>query len=232
MIQNTKAYTSIGDFMRHIRLRLLVVTIGLYGVTLTGCVENAVLNDNIIFEESANISESLSMQDKVDEYDLQNDKLTLEPVPMSVEGVRKLAEKGSSLSLEDFGGYNAYEETISTGNSYERTYSFMYKGRPMCLRLYASDKPGVNEGLANYLDSVVVFPKEFLGLRTFENELEFDGTCADIRNGNIDHILDGQVPITDYVQISLPEGFELSDYQFWLGTRGGAYQSYLGAEHI
>ena len=67
---------------------------------------------------------------------------------------------------------------------------------------------------------MVVFRSDFFHLATSE-AYDYTGACADLRSGNLMHILEGTITIEDYITCELPIGLRYGRFQYWLGTRGG-----------
>lgn len=139
---------------------------------------------------------------------------------LTPEKLEMLAAKHGSLSLEDFEPYLDLSSLETNGSLWE-TVEFTYNGKKMYLRVSASDKDIAAAPYEGDLDGAVVFSEEFLGLETLEQQYAYEGSCADIRSGSLQHILDGAVVMEDYLTVTLPEGFEQSDFKFWMGSHGG-----------
>ena len=140
---------------------------------------------------------------------------------LTSEVIVALAAKHGALSIEDFTPYLDLTPLKERGSLWE-IVEFTYNGEPMCLRISASDKSIAAAPYEGELDGAYVFHKEFLELETMEQEYAYAGSCADIRSGNINNILNGTVKMEDYLTVSLPEGLVQSDFKYWMGSHGGA----------
>jgi len=148
---------------------------------------------------------------------------TAESIGLSKEAVQALAKKRGMLSLEDIEQYVGQIVFDPQTGSVYKNYFFEYDGIPTCLRIVASDGSIASKPYSSCLDSAILFRQDFLDLDTEESELLYEGTCGDIRHGDITHILDGNITMDDYLACNLPDGYSLSDYKYWIGTHGGAY---------
>lgn len=136
--------------------------------------------------------------------------------------IARLAAKHGELSIEDFAPYLDLTPLKEQGSLWE-TVEFTYMGETMYLRISASDKSIAAAPYEGELDGAVVFHKEFLELETMEQEYVYIGSCADIRSGNLSHILNrSAVKMKDYLTVSLPQGLVQSDFKYWMGSHGGA----------
>ncbi len=140
--------------------------------------------------------------------------------PLTAEVVEALSAKHGGLILEDFELYIDLSSLQEEGSLWQ-TLEFSHKGKNMYLRVSASDKKLVAAPYKGDLDGAVVFQKEFLELDTLEQEYSYKGSCADIRSGNLEHILNGTVEMEDYLTVTLPEGLAQSGYKYWMGSHGG-----------
>ncbi len=175
---------------------------------LSGCAEKPAENSGS--ETADTRRENTEMGDA----DAEDGTLTPEKLEM-------LAAKHGSLSLEDFGPYLDISSLETNGSLWE-TVEFIHNGKKMYLRVSASDKDIAAAPYEGDLDGAVVFSEEFLGLETLEQQYAYEGSCADIRAGSLQHILNGTVAMEDYLTVTLPEGFVQSDFKFWMGSHGGA----------
>ena len=140
---------------------------------------------------------------------------------LTPEVIAALAAKHGALSIEDFTPYLDLTPLKERGSLWE-IVEFTYNGEPMCLRISASDKSIAAAPYEGELDGAFVFHKKFLELETMEQEYAYAGSCADIRSGNINNILNGTVKMEDYLTVSLPQGLVQSDFKYWMGSHGGA----------
>lgn len=149
---------------------------------------------------------------------------------LTTEVIEALAAKQGDLTIEDFAPY--FDLTpLEEGGSLWDTLEFTYNGEPMYLRLSASNKDLALAPYEGALDGAVIFHKEYLDLETLDQEYAYQGSCADIRSGDIMHILNGTVRMEDYMTVSLPEenvgeepwqqGVAQSDFKYWMGSHGG-----------
>lgn len=157
--------------------------------------------------------ESITTDEKINEE-------AKEPIGLSKEAVLTLAKK-ENLSIEDIEEYVGSID-LQTGSFFEN-YLFDWDGIPVALRVIASDGSVASKPYDNILDNVVLFKQDFMDLDTQEKEMSYEGTCADIRHGDIEHIISGNIPMSDYLDIKIPNGYTLSNYKYWIGTHGGAY---------
>ena len=135
--------------------------------------------------------------------------------------IARLAAKHGELSIEDFAPYLDLTPLKEQGSLWE-TVEFTYMGETMYLRISASDKSIAAAPYEGELDGAVVFHKEFLELETMEQEYVYMGSCADIRSGNLSHILNrSAVKMEDYLTVSLPQDLVQSDFKYWMGSHGG-----------
>ncbi len=147
---------------------------------------------------------------------------------ISLEVIEQWARKGSALTVRDFEPYIEFDMDALRGGSEEGEIPFVYENTPYYLRVTAEGEADAASLDECRLVSAVLFPEEFLRLRSWEDEYEFDGACADIRSGNLEHILDGEIRMTDYLICELPADAVCSGFKHWLGTRGGA--AFINAE--
>ncbi len=141
-------------------------------------------------------------------------------VRMTVEDVEMLASKRGELSIEDFEPYIDLSDLYEQGSLWE-TVEFQNNGETMCLRISASDKELISAPYEGALDGAVLFHSDFLKLDSMEKEYAYQGSCADIRAGNIHNILNGTVKMQDYMSIEFPDNVSESKMKFWLGSHGG-----------
>lgn len=135
--------------------------------------------------------------------------------------IARLAAKHGELSIEDFAPYLDLTPLKEQGSLWE-TVEFTYMGETMYLRISASDKSIAAAPYEGELDGAVIFHKEFLELETMEQEYAYMGSCADIRSGNLSHILNrSAVKMEDYLTVSLPQDLVQSDFKYWMGSHGG-----------
>ncbi len=194
-----------------------------------GCTNNSVLSaesDKDIETETevAYDNENNSVEeDIVDKEDNSRGAAEeTESVNLSKEAILDLASKHDSLTLDDIEEYVGPVEFESNGLIYNQ-YEFDYDGVQMVLRVIASNNKVISKPYDNELDAIVLFRDDFFSLDTTEKELDYDGTCGDIRHGNVEHIVSGYIPMDDYLTVDLPEGYSLSEYKYWIGSYGGAY---------
>lgn len=143
-----------------------------------------------------------------------------EKVRMTVEDIEVLAAKRGELSIEDFEPYIDLSALHEQGSLWE-TVEFQNNGETMCLRISASDKELISAPYEGALDGAVLFHSDFLELDSMEKEYAYQGSCADIRAGNIHNILNGTVNMEDYMSVELPNDVSGSKMKFWLGSHGG-----------
>lgn len=140
---------------------------------------------------------------------------------LTPEALQQLADKHGALTLEDFAPYLDLSPMKEKGSLWTML-EFSYQGEPMYLRISASDKSVAAAPYEGTLDGAVIFQKEFLTLDTAEKEYAYQGSCADIRSGKLENILNGTVKMDDYITVTLPKGFTQGDYKYWMGSHGGA----------
>ena len=140
---------------------------------------------------------------------------------LTPEAIEMLSAKQKSLRIEDFAPYMDLTPLQEKG-SLRETLAFSYNGETMYLRVIASDKDLVAAPYEGDLDGATIFHKEFLELDTMEQEYAYRGSCADIRSGNLENILNGTVDMSDYMTVALPDGLMQSDFKYWMGSHGGA----------
>ena len=121
-----------------------------------------------------------------------------------------------------------FDLEVLRGGSEQEQIPFLYEDAPYYLRVIAEGGTEAASLDECRLVSVVVFPEEFLHLRSWEDEYAFNGACADIRSGNLEHILNGEVQMADYLSCELPEGVVCSGFKHWLEARGGV--AFIDAE--
>ena len=103
---------------------------------------------------------------------------------LTAEAVEQLAAKHAELAIEDFGPYLDLSPLQEEGSLWE-TLEFDYEGQTLWLRVSASDKELAAAPYEGALDGAVVFREDFLELDSAEEEYAYDGSCADIRSGNL-----------------------------------------------
>ena len=183
-----------------------------FGFVLSGCSSEK----HPSIESIGNIQKEPEQNPKMIEDFSEEEKEIL-----TAEAVEQLAAKHAELAIEDFGPYLDLSPLQEEGSLWE-TLEFDYEGQTLCLRVSASDKELAAAPYEGALDGAVVFREDFLELDSAEEEYAYDGSCADIRSGNLEHILDGNVEMSDYLTVTLPEGLRLSGFKYWMGSHGGA----------
>lgn len=146
----------------------------------------------------------------------------LEKKELTIEDIQKLAAKHGELEIGDFSPYMDLAPLQETG-SLSELLEFTYKDKKMYMRISASDKKLAAAPYEGALDHAIIFSEEFLNLDTVEKEFKYDGSCADIRSGNLEHILNGTVEMSDYITFELPDGLSQSGWKYWIGSHGGVY---------
>jgi hypothetical protein len=141
-------------------------------------------------------------------------------IELTLDAVEMLSAKHETLCIEDFAPYLDLSPLREDGSLFE-TLEFLYNDKIMYLRVSASNKDLVLAPYEGDLDGAVIFQEDFLNLETLEQEYAYEGSCADIRSGNLQHILDGMVEMQDYITVVLPDGYTQSDYKYWMGSHGG-----------
>ena len=193
-----------------------LVIVLMLSILLTGCAGEQGSAEALV-TTGAGVSETMEDTARTEAMETAGEAST---EPLTIEAVKALAEKGEALVIEDFAPYLDLSPLREEGSLWE-TLEFSYQGVNMCLRVGASDKNLVSAQYEGELDSAIVFRKDFLELDTVEKEYAYDGGCGDIRSGNLEHILDGTVEMSDYMTVTLPEGLTESRFRHWLGSRGG-----------
>ena len=196
---------------------------------LTGCAgegSNSSSINSIDVESNGTEIEETSSIDAMGEKESggENSEENIESTDISeltLDAVEMLAAKHETLCIEDFAPYLDLTPLREHGSLVE-TLEFLYNDETMYLRVFASDKDSAVAPYEGDLDWAVVFQEEFLHLETMEQEYAYEGSCADIRSGNLQHILDGAVEMQDYITVVLPDGYTESDYKYWMGSHGGA----------
>lgn len=195
---------------------------------LTGCageVTDSSSNNSSVIESNRTEIEEASSMDAMGgkESGRENSEENIESADISeltLEAVEMLSAKHETLRMEDFAPYLDLSPLKENGSLFE-TLEFLYNGETMYLRVSASDKDLVLAPYEGDLDGAVVFQSDFLNLETLEQEYAYEGSCADIRSGNLQHILDGMVEMQDYMTVILPDGYTQSGYKYWMGSHGG-----------
>lgn len=184
------------------------------GVMLTGCASESI-NTEISAQKSLETGKTAVSAANISEKENPLKTLTAEDVQM-------LASKHEELDIEDFSPYMDLSPLKKDGSLFEML-EFSYNGEAMCLRVSASDKDLAAAPYEDVLDHAVVFRSDFLELDTVEKEYNYDGSCADIRAGNLDHILNGIVALDDFLMLDLPDELSQSGFKHWLGSNGGVF---------
>lgn len=139
---------------------------------------------------------------------------------LSLEAVEELAAKHDALTLDDFAPYMDISQDLLAEGICE-DLEFTYNGKTYYLRVIASDKSDIQTPYQGSLDAAMIFSEDFLKLSTREEEYLYEGSCADIRSGVLEHILEGTVTMEDYLTCELPEGVTQSSFKYWMASRGG-----------
>lgn len=195
---------------------------------LTGCageISDSSSNNSSVVESNRTEIEEASSIDAMGEKESsgENSEENIESADISkltLDAVEMLSAKHETLCIEDFAPYLDLSLLRENGSLFE-TLEFLYNGKTMYLRVSASDKDLVLAPYEGDLDGAVVFQADFLNLETLEQEYAYEGSCADIRSGNLQHILDGMVEMQDYITVILPDGYIQNDYKYWMGSHGG-----------
>lgn len=141
---------------------------------------------------------------------------------LTVDDIKRLASKHDALRIDDFSPYIDLSPLKATG-SLNELLEFSYNGIPMYIRISASDKDLAYAFYENELDHAVIFCADFLDLDTIEQEYSYKKSCADIRSGNLAHILSGNAQMDDYLTADLPDSLIQSEFKHWIGSHGGVY---------
>lgn len=123
-----------------------------------------------------------------------------------------LAQKKKDISLLDLKPY--IDVSIYNNNELRTFIEISDAPKEKYLLVNASSKYNI--------DGLILVDSEFLDLTSLEDEYAYNGVCADIRYGNLDNMLLGNVTIYDYISVEIQEGFIYSDMKFWMGSLGGA----------
>ncbi len=213
-----------------------LITLILFAVMLAGCGSDEKTGIDGSGAETQSVQQSEVQTENnaqetfiVPETKMQETEETMEEPQFTLEDVQTLAAKKSALTLEDFAPYMNISGVNKPGGLSE-ILEFTYDGVDMCLRVTASSKSGIVVHYDGELDGAVLFRKDFLELDTQQKQYTYQGSCADIRAGELEHILNGTVAMEDYMTIILPEGLRQSIFKFWLGSRGGVTLLRAGEE--
>lgn len=182
--------------------------IALYLVCLIGCEKYGQPHQEEL--ESQSDAESYSVVSEMSNEDSDIENSEGEYGMLTIEDVRRLAEKHDTLTLQDLEPY--MDDTFGIQNNKMTELPFIYEGKEYYLRVVSD---------FGELNAIVVFDKEFLELKTMEDEYAYQGGCADIRAGVLEHILSGTVTMEDYMTFELPGELVQSRFCHWMGTRGG-----------
>lgn len=213
---------------KEIAMKRKAITLFCICFLLTGCAgedsNSSSINSSDVVSKGTEIEETNSI-DVIggDEPSGENSGENTENTDISeltLDAVEMLSAKHETLCIEDFAPYLDLSPLREGGSLFE-TLEFLYKGETMYLRVSASDKDLALAPYEGDLDGAVVFQEDFLNLETLEQEYAYEGSCADIRSGNLQHILDGMVEMQDYITVVLPDGYTQSDYKYWMGSHGG-----------
>ncbi len=139
---------------------------------------------------------------------------------LDAEAVIELSKKHDALTITDIKQYT--ELPKRDANAVLQCHiPFLYEGERMYLRVIDYQ----------YLQAAIVFSEDYLSLSPFDEPF-YEKAAGDIRLGNIEHVLNGHIPMSDYITFDLPEGYGLSEYRSWIGSRGGAYLIKQGEDII
>lgn len=141
---------------------------------------------------------------------------------LTVDDIKLLAARHNALRIDDFSPYIDLSPLQQTG-SLNALLEFSHNGTPMYMRISASDKDLAHASYENDLDHAVIFCADFLELDTLEQEYRYEKSYADIRSGNLGHILNGCAEMDDYMTVNLPDSLAQSRLKHWIGTHGGVY---------
>ena len=138
---------------------------------------------------------------------------------LTMDIVRTLADKHEALTIQDLAPYMDVRVVTERNSPLRKEIEFTDGGVEYVLRVIASPKSEFDI-YSNALDFVILFRKDYKTLGA-EGEGEDLRHAGDIRSGNIDHIIQAKMVMSDYLTCVLPEGvrediFEAGEY---MGTR-------------
>ena len=155
--------------------------------------------------ETSEINSSVEENDTSIDASLPAEELELTKEPVQKEDITMEqiidCSNRKNLLLEDLMIWNGLQESGLAAESYRQYYyDFVYKENPYRLE-FRSDA-----------DNTLLFAR----LADMQTMLSID-----IRTGNVEHLIDQTVSMTDYLSCDLPERVSLGTYDVFLGHFGG-----------
>ncbi len=155
--------------------------------------------------ETSEINSSAEENDTSIDASLPAEELELTKEPVQKEDITMEqiidCSNRKNLLLEDLMIWNGLQESGLAAESYRQYYyDFVYKENPYRLE-FRSDA-----------DNTLLFAR----LADMQTMLSID-----IRTGNVEHLIDQTVSMTDYLSCDLPERVSLGTYDVFLGHFGG-----------